>query len=370
VPLALLWSSYEQQGRRGAEARLFAELARGQAQQTGRSSDVSAQVVVTAAARLLGGADVELVLLAADGPVRYSGDETGLPERRRVGSAVLDEPWVLRALGEPGVRADRQDGRPSLSAVLGNPDAPLAVLRARRGVDATAFDRDELRLAQVLVGQAHGWLSVADLAPRSRSAGRRADLADEAARALSDLGPATAPSLLELRESADRLARLAEGSAAVDDIVEELHLAERAVASLIGAGRWPSSPSSWCHPASCRRSGSPTSGRRQACWRDREDRTRARRAAARRLRRVAVRRRGAAEPALRSAWSCVPRASFHGAPAEPWRPAAWRGCWSRSSLCSLRPGWRPRCVGSVRTRCNGWTSPCPGQGRRGSGCPL
>jgi hypothetical protein len=235
VPLALLWSSYEQQGRRGAEARLFAELARGQAQQTGRSSHVSAQVVVTAAARLLGGADVELVLLAADGPVRYSGDETGLPERRRVGSAVLDEPWVLRALGEPGVRADRQDGRPSLSAVLGNPDAPLAVLRARRGVDATAFDRDELRLAQVLVGQAHGWLSVADLAPRSRSAGRRAELADEAARALSDLGPATAPSLLELRESADRLARLAEGSAAVDDIVEELHLVERAVASLLGA---------------------------------------------------------------------------------------------------------------------------------------
>ena len=235
VPLALLWSSYDQQGRRGAEAKLFAELARGQAQETGRSRDVSAQVVVTAAARLLGGADVELVLLAADGPVRYAGDETGLPERRRVGSAVFDEPWVLRALGEPGVLSDRQDGRPSLSALLGDPDAPLAVLRARRGVDASAFDRDELRLAQVLVGQAHGWLSVADLASRSRAAARRADLADEAARALSDLGSATAPSLLVLRESADRLARLAESSAAIDDIVEELHLVERAVASLLGA---------------------------------------------------------------------------------------------------------------------------------------
>ena len=235
VPLALLWSSYDQQGRRGAEARLFAELARGQAQETGRSRDVSAQVVVTAAARLLGGADVELVLLAADGPVRYVGDETGLPERRRVGSSVFDEPWVLRALGESCVTADRQDGRPSLSAVLGDPDAPLAVLRARRGVDAAAFDRDELRLAQVLVGQAHGWLSVADLASRSRAAARRADLADEAARALSDLGSATAPSLLVLRESADRLARLAESSGAIDDIVEELHLVERAVASLLGA---------------------------------------------------------------------------------------------------------------------------------------
>ena len=235
VPLALLWSSYDQQGRRGAEARLFAELARGQAQETGRSSDVSAQVVVTAAARLLGGADVELVLLASDGPVRYVGDETGLPERRRVSSAVFDEPWVLRALGEAGVTADREGGRPSLSAVLGDPDAPLAVLRARRDVDAAPFDRDELRLAQVLVGQAHGWLSVADLASRSRAASLRADLADEAARALSDLGSATAPSLLVLRESADRLARLAEGCADVGDIVEELHLAERAVASLLGA---------------------------------------------------------------------------------------------------------------------------------------
>jgi len=235
VPLALLWSSYHQQGRRGAEARLFAELARSQAQETGGSSDVSAQVVVTAAARLLGGADVELVLLAADGPVRYAGDETGLGERRRVGSAVFDEPWVLRALGESGVTSGREDGRPCLSAVLGDPDAPLAVLRARRGADAAAFDRDELKLAQVLVGQAHGWLSVADLASRSRSASRRADLADEAARALSDLGSAAAPSLLVLRESADRLSRLAEGSASVDAIVEELHLTERAVACLLGA---------------------------------------------------------------------------------------------------------------------------------------
>jgi hypothetical protein len=235
VPLALLWSSYDQQGRRDAEARLFAELARGQAQEIGRSSDLSAQVVVTAAARLLGGADVELVLLAADGPVRYVGDETGLPERRRVDSAVFDEPWVLRALGESGVTTGRDDGRPSLSAVLGDPGAPLAVLRARRGVDGSAFDRDELRLAQVLVGQAHGWLSVADLASRSRDATRRADLAGEAARALNDLGSATAPSLLLLRESADRLGRLAESAAGIDDLVEELHLAERAVASLLGA---------------------------------------------------------------------------------------------------------------------------------------
>ena len=235
VPLALLWSSYDQQTRRSAEARLFAELARGQERETGRSSDVSAQVVVTAAARLLGGADVELVLLAADGPVRYLGDETGVPERRRVGSDVFDEPWVLRALGERGVALGRDGSRPYVTAVLGDPDAPLAVLRAQRGADAAGFDRNELRLAQVLVGQAEAWLSVADLAARNQAQAERVDLADEAAHALADLGAATAPALLVLRESADRLARLAESAGGVDDIVEELHLVERAVASLLGA---------------------------------------------------------------------------------------------------------------------------------------
>lgn len=235
VPLALLWSSYDQQTRRSAEARLFAELARGQERETGRSSDVSAQVVVTAAARLLGGADVELVVLASDGPVRYLGDESGVPVRKRVGSDVFDEAWVLRALGERGVALGRSEGRPYVSAVLGDPDAPLAVLRARRGADAAGFDRRELRLVQVLVGQAEAWLSVADLEVRNTAAAARVDQADEAARALSDLGSATAPALLVLRESADRLARLAESAGGVDDIVEELHLVELAVASLLGA---------------------------------------------------------------------------------------------------------------------------------------
>ena len=235
VPLALLWSSYDQQACRSAEARLFAELARGQAREIGRSSDVSAQVVVTAAARLFGGADVELVLLAADGPVRYVGAETGVPERRRVGSDVFDEPWVMKALGERGVSAGHDGTRPYLSAVLGDPDSPLAVLRAQRGAGSAAFGRNELRLSKVLVGQAESWLSVAELAARSRAAAARLDVAGEAARALSDLGSATAPALLVLRESADRLARLAESAGGVDDIVEELHLVERAVASLLGA---------------------------------------------------------------------------------------------------------------------------------------
>ncbi|MDQ6649510.1 MAG: hypothetical protein M3Z02_05270 [Actinomycetota bacterium] len=238
VPLALLWSSYDQQTRRAAEARLFAELARGQERATGRSIDVSAQVVLTAAARLFGGADVEMVLLDADGPVRYAGDEYGVPERTRVDPNAFDEPWVLRALGARGVSLGSDDGRPFCSAVLGDPEHPLAVLVARRPRGAASFGRREAMLAQVLVGQAESWLSVADLAARHDAAVDRVKAADEAARALGDLGAHTTTSLLVLRESAARLARLTETAGSperVGDIVDELHAVERAVASLLGA---------------------------------------------------------------------------------------------------------------------------------------
>ena len=235
VPLALLWTSYDQQTRQAQEARLFAELAAGQERATGRSSDSSARVVVTAAARLFGGADVEMVLLAADGPVRYAGDETGTPRRVRVESEVFDEPWVMRALGSKGVGIGVEDGRPWCSAVLEGPVGPQAVILIRRGVGSPAFGRSEVRLAEVLVGQAQGWLSVADLRDQAASASQAVEAAGSAARGIADLGAATAPALTVLRESADRLARLAEADGGVDDIVEELHLVERAVASLLGA---------------------------------------------------------------------------------------------------------------------------------------
>jgi hypothetical protein len=242
VPLVLLWSSYDQQSRRSAEARLFAELARGQERATGRSSDVSAQVVLTAAARLLGGADVEMVLVAADGPVRYAGDETGVPERRRVDADAFDAPWVVRALGSGGVLTGSESGRPYVSAVVGDADRPLAVLIARRPPGSAGFGRREVLLAQVLVGQAESWLQVAELSQRTRQAQAQAaaveQAADQTARALGDLGAAAAPSLRVLHESAERLARLAvqaDAASGVDDIVEELHLVERAVASLLGA---------------------------------------------------------------------------------------------------------------------------------------
>ncbi len=238
APMFLLWFSYDQQTRRAAEARLFAELARGQERATGQSIDTSARVVLTAAARLFGGADVELLLMGNDGPVRYSGDEYGVSGRERVPSSALDQSWALLALGRRGVSTGVRDGRPFCSAVLGEGDSPLALLHAQRPRGAAGFGRSEVTLAHVLVGQAEAWLSVADLTASRDAALDRADAADEVARALGDLGAHTVPSLTVLRESAGRLARLATTPTGPDDvsnIVDELHAVERAVASLLGA---------------------------------------------------------------------------------------------------------------------------------------
>jgi hypothetical protein len=92
-------------------------------------------------------------------------------------------------------------------------------------------------LAEVLSQQAESWLSVAELAKSRDEALAQAEAAEGAARALGDLGAHTAPALVVLRESANRLARLAEtqGPASVGEIVDELYAVERAVASLLGA---------------------------------------------------------------------------------------------------------------------------------------
>lgn len=237
VPLLLLWLSYDEQTARTAEARLFAELARLQEQASGRSIDVSAQVVLTAAARLFGGADVEMVLMAADGPVHYAGDEHGVI-RQRVSPDVLDKNWVIRALGGTTITTGVEHGRAYCAAVLGGGgDGPLAVLIARRPTGSAGFGRREVMLAEVLVQQAESWLSVAELAKSRDEALAQAEAAEGAARALGDLGAHTAPALVVLRESANRLARLAtsNGANAVGEIVDELYAVERAVASLLGA---------------------------------------------------------------------------------------------------------------------------------------
>jgi hypothetical protein len=236
VPLLLLWISYDEQTSRAAEAQLYAELARLQERASGRSVDVSAQVVLTAAARLFVSDDVEMVLMGEDGPVHYAGNADGLV-RRRVDADALDQPWVLRALGERSAVTGTDQGRPWCATVLGGHDAPLAVLVARRPSGASGFGRRDVMLADVLVQQAESWLSIGELASSRDQALAQAEAAEDAARALGDLGADTAPSLVVLRESANRLARLAatEGPASVQEIVDELYAVERAVASLLGA---------------------------------------------------------------------------------------------------------------------------------------
>jgi hypothetical protein len=237
VPVLVLWMSFDEQTTKSAEARLFAELARGQEQAISHSIDVSARVVLTAAARVLGGADVELVVVEHEGPVVYTGDESGRTHRRNDAEA-FDAPWVLRALGAGGVLTGTDAERPFCSAVIGTADQPMAVLIAHRPAGGNGFGRRESGLASVLVGQAKSWLSVAELSASRDEALARADAADMAARSLGDIGADTAPALGMLRESATRLARLAtesSGEEGVTDIVDELHSVERAVASLLGA---------------------------------------------------------------------------------------------------------------------------------------
>ncbi len=236
VPLLLLWISYDEQTARAAEAQLYAELSRLQERANGRSVDVSAQVILTAAARLLNSCDVEMVLMAEEGAVHYFGDADGV-SRRRVDPEALDEPWVEQALAEGGVVTGTDDGAPWCATLLGGVDAPLAVLVARRTVAAPSFGRREVMLADVLVHQAESWLSIAELAASRDEALAHAEAAEDAARALGDLGADTTPALGVLRDSANRLARLAatDGPASVNEIVDELYAAERAVASLLGA---------------------------------------------------------------------------------------------------------------------------------------
>lgn len=237
VPVVLLWSSFDQTSRRAAEVRLFAELARGQEQAGGGSVDASAQVVLTTAARLLGGADVSLLLFASDGLVRYEGNDTGSPARLRVPVSTMQEPWIPEVLSG-GVVLGHEGSAPTCGMRVGPAERPLALLHAVRPPGSGSFTRHDAALARVLVGQAETWLSVADLAASRDAALDRAEAASETARALGDLGASTAPALQALRESAGRLARLAGGGGSadsVDGIVEELRSVEQAVASLLGA---------------------------------------------------------------------------------------------------------------------------------------
>lgn len=236
VPMVTLWQAQQQQLRQSAETEMFAELAVGQERFAQHTVDTSARVLVTSTARLYN-ADVQLVLLHEETPLRYTGDENDATPVRD-DSSVLDEPWVLAALGTPGSVTGAEGRRPYLSALIGTPEAPLGVLHVVREENAPKFEKRDQMLADVLLKQAESWFSMAELTEARDEAVERAEAATEAARALGDMGADTWPSLMRLRESASRLSRLAgsaSGRESLADIVEELHSAERAVASLLGA---------------------------------------------------------------------------------------------------------------------------------------
>lgn len=249
VPLLLLHSSYDQQTRRAAEAQLFAELAQGHELAAGHSLDTTARAVVTAAARLFGGGDSELVVLrgalAGHGPVRYAGDEHGVHDTHQAELGTLDAAWALHALGSPGVVVGNDGELPYVAVTLGGQESPLALLSVHRQAGAAGFGRREAVLVGVLARQAETWLNAADAATErdaardeARSRQVEAQSAQRTLGGLADIGAHTAPALGVLRESSARLARLAarpDGADPVGRIVDELHAVERAVASLLGA---------------------------------------------------------------------------------------------------------------------------------------
>ena len=130
VPGLLVASTYELQSRRSAEARLFAALATEQQHPAGRSLEQSVAVLMTVAARMLGGADVELLLSGPEGLVRYTGDESGVSGRARTDPSAFDAPWVRQLLARGPVRIALDDGRPSCAFSIGTGPTPA---RRRRG---------------------------------------------------------------------------------------------------------------------------------------------------------------------------------------------------------------------------------------------
>lgn len=223
VPALLLVSGYDQQMRRTAQAGLYAELARAQERAGARSVDASAAIVLTVAARMLGGADLEMLLKGSDGLVRYTGDESGLRERRRTDPAALDAPWVLRLLASGGVRLSRDEGRPECGVRIGGAASPVAFLLARRPAGAPAFTRRETALVRALAVQAEPWLTGAV----------DADVAAGNGAAVEG-----AAGLAEIREAARRIVTAADiRRFDAEELVAELHGLERAVAQLVGTAR-------------------------------------------------------------------------------------------------------------------------------------
>ena len=236
VPLALLWSSYDQQTRRSQEARLFAELAAGQERATARSSRH------LRAGRRHGRRPAVRGRRRRDGAARR-GRPGALRRRRgrRAAAACASTPTSSTSRGScapsvpgasaPASRTAGPGARPSSASPTArrpccSPAGPVGVGPVRPPRDAAG--RGPRRPGR-------GWLSVADLStrPHRRRAGggrrqRRAGPRRHRCRHRAGAeGPAASPPTGS--------PGWPQSQGGVDDIVEELHLVERAVASLLGA---------------------------------------------------------------------------------------------------------------------------------------
>ena len=223
VPGLLVASTYELQARRTAEAKLFAALAIEQQRASGRSLEQSVTVLMTVAARILGGADVELLLSGPEGLVRYVGDESGVSGRTRVDPSAFDAPWVRQLLGRSSVRIAADEGRPSCAFSVGTGGATRAVVVARRPLGGSGFTRADAVFARALARQAYPWLTpTPDMAP---AGDRRLEVVREIARRiLAAPEPTSDPQWSKL-------------------LLDEVHGLERAVAALLGSAPGGSIPS-------------------------------------------------------------------------------------------------------------------------------
>lgn len=228
VPLLGLRTAVGQEVRRATEVRLLAELTRSQQQRSGRSVDQAAEVVVTAAARVFGGADVEMLLRGGPSPVRYLGNEYGVPERRAVDATAFDDAWVRRTLGRSGVCLGLDSDQPYCSVQISPAGRLVGVVIARRPAGSAPFSRRDAALAGVLAERAATWLSIGEPGPGGPVDGPFGEAQRE---------PATDSALVVVNSAAGRLARLTAAASSPDrvvDILTELYAVERGVACLTG----------------------------------------------------------------------------------------------------------------------------------------
>lgn len=239
APVVLVMTTHLHGMRNLAETQILRELLgaqtgrRADADHPGRRSmDDSVQLLMTSAARLLGGADVEVLALGPDGALRFAGRERGDAARSRVLPGAYDDPWVRRCLQPtaPGnaVRARRgvDARRPVLAVRLGPAGSAGAVLLARRPTGAAAFTRADAAIAEALASRTAAWLPTALVG----------------AEPTDEYDVPNAAALTVVRSSAARMGRLADprsltGEARrvdLDAVVGELRELERSVAALLG----------------------------------------------------------------------------------------------------------------------------------------